>query len=137
MELEKQAAPLLLHKSDVDRQVCVMAGTDVNGNLDISRERFAPDVIDSILQDMTKSMNFKHADQEMDTYLMESDMSRQKAEARMIMGSGFPDEFASVSRMQHAALAKNGKTLVLASLGTTLAFPQVSAQMRRLFGPCG
>ena len=27
--------------------------------------------------------------------------------------------------------------MVLASLGNILAFPQASAQMRRLFGPCG
>ena len=27
--------------------------------------------------------------------------------------------------------------MVLASLGNTLAFPQTSAQLRRLFGPCG
>ena len=38
---------------------------------------------------------------------------------------------------QNAAVAKNEKTLVLASLGNTLAFPQSSAHMRRLFGPCG
>ena len=39
--------------------------------------------------------------------------------------------------MQNAALARNEKTLVLASLGDALAFQSVSAQMRRLYGPCG
>ena len=34
-------------------------------------------------------------------------------------------------------MTKNKKTMVLASLGNTLAFPQVSALMRRLLGPCG
>ena len=55
----------------------------------------------------------------------------------MVMGAGFPGEFASVLCMQNAALNKNEKSLVLASLGNTLAFPQASAQMRRLFGHCG
>ena len=55
----------------------------------------------------------------------------------MVMGAGFPDAFASVLCMQNAALDTNEKTLVLSSLGNTLAFAQESAQMRRLFGPCG
>ncbi len=50
-------------------------------------------------------------------------MLRQEAEARMIMGSGFPDEFASAICMRNAALTKNEKTIVLASFGNTLAFP--------------
>ena len=57
-------------------------------------------------------------------------MLRQKAEARMLTGSGLPDEFAPVLRMQNAALAEDEKTLALASLRNTLAFPGVSAQMR-------
>ena len=39
--------------------------------------------------------------------------------------------------MQNAALTKNEKTMVSARLGNTLAFPEVSPQLRRLFGPCG
>ena len=52
---EKEAAHLLLHMSDVARNVCVSVGRDVVGNLGgakqilkMSRERFAPDAIDSI-----------------------------------------------------------------------------------------
>ena len=55
----------------------------------------------------------------------------------MIMEGGLPDEFVSVPCMRNAALAKNGKTLVLASVGITSAAPQVSSQARRLVGPCG
>ena len=73
----------------------------------------------------------------MDTYIMEFEMLREKAESRMVMGPGFPDAFVSVLCMQNAALTQNEKTLVLASLGNALAFPQVSAQMRRLSGPRG
>ena len=56
---EKKAAHLLLHMSDVARKVCLPVGRDVIGNLDgaeqilkIPRERFAPDAIDSVFQDI-------------------------------------------------------------------------------------
>ena len=55
----------------------------------------------------------------------------------MSMGSAFPDEFASAMCIQSAALSQNEETLVLASLGNSPASPQVSSQMRRLFGPRG
>ena len=119
-------------------------GRDVFDNLDgvgqilrILRERFAPDAIDSILQDMIKFLYFKRTEQTMDTYIMEFEISRGKAEPPVLMGSRFPDALVSVLCMQNAALSKNEKTMALASLGNTLAFPLVSARMRRLFGPCG
>ena len=55
----------------------------------------------------------------------------------MFVGGGFPDEFVPVLCVRDAILSKNGRTLAIASLRDTLAFPEVSAQMRRLFGPCG
>ena len=55
----------------------------------------------------------------------------------MLLRSGAPDEFAPALCMQNNALSKNERTWVLASLHNTLAFPDVSAQMRRLFGPRG
>ena len=58
---------------------------------------------------------FDGTDQTMDTYLMEFDMPRQKAEARMPMGSGFSDEFAPAPCMQTAAQSKKGETLASAS----------------------
>ena len=73
-------------------------GKDVIGNIDcgeqilrIWRERFPPDAIDSIFPDMVKFMYLKRTGQKMDTYLIEFDTSRQKVEARMPRGSGFPD----------------------------------------------
>ena len=117
---------------------------DVIGNLNgaeqilrILRERFAPDAIDSIFQDMVTFVYFERAGQNMATYIMEFEMQREKAESRMLAGSGFPGAFVSALCTQNAALSKNGKTMALASLGNTLASPQASAQMRRLFGPCG
>ena len=121
--------------SDVAREARLPVGRDVIDNLDsaehiskISRGRFAPDAIYSIFQDMVKFLHFERSLRTMDTYITES---------RMVTGPGFPGAFVSVTCMQNAALAENEKTLVLASLGKALAFPQASAQMRRLFGPCG
>ena len=106
---DKKAAHLLLRKSDAARKVGVRAGKDVVGNLDraeqilkISRERFAPDAIDSIFRDVVKFMYFKRLGQTMDTYLLDFDMLRRKAESRMLIGAGFPDEFVSVLCMQNA-----------------------------------
>ena len=143
-EPQKRAANLLLHMSDVGRKVCITVGQDVTGDVDgvaqisrILRNRFAPDAIDRIPPDMAKSLYFGRTDQNLETYLMEFDMLRQKAEARTPIGSRFPDEFVSVSCVQNTALTKNGKTSGLASSRNTLAFPEVSAQMRRLSGPRG
>ena len=85
----------------------------------------------SIFQDIAKSLYFKCPDQDEDTYLMEFDILRQKAEARMIMGGGSPDESVSVLCMQIAALAKNETTLVSHGFHTALVFPQ------RRFGQFG
>ena len=49
-------------------------------------------------------MNFKRVDQAMESYLMELDALREAAGARMVMGSEFPDEFASVLCARNAAL---------------------------------
>ena len=119
-------------------------GKDVIGNLDgvdsilrILRNRFAPDRIDCIFQDIQKFSHLTRTTQDMDTYLLEFEMLRQKAEARFDMGTGFPDEFASVLCIQNAALSKTEKQLVVASVGSSLVFGNVAAQMRRLFGNMG
>ena len=63
---DRRAANLLLHMSDVAREVCVAVGKDVVGNMHgaeqiskITRERFAPDAIDNIFHDMVKFMYVK------------------------------------------------------------------------------
>ena len=120
------------------------ARTVVVGNSDgaahisrTSRERFAPDAIDSISQDMARFMYFEQTDRTLDTYMMEFEMLRQKAEPRMLTGSGLPAEFVSVLCVKNVALPNNGETLALASVRNTLAPPEVSTQMRRLFGSRG
>ena len=79
----------LLHMADVARKVCLTVGEDVVGNIDgveqilnILRNRFAPDKIDCIFQDITKFLYFERTTQDVDTYLLELDILRQKAEAR-------------------------------------------------------
>ena len=96
--------------SDVAREVCLSVGRDVIDNLDgaeqISRslrERFAPDAIDSIFQDMAKFMYSKRAGQNMDARIADFETLRERAESRMVMGSGPPGEFVSVLCMQNAA----------------------------------
>ena len=96
----RRAANSLLHMSDIARKVRMAARKDHIGNnggaqqiLKNSRKRFRAN--DSIYQDAVKFTNFKRIDQTMETYFMEFDMLREKAESRMVMRSGFPDEFAS------------------------------------------
>ena len=60
-------------------------------------------------------MNHKGADQLTDAYVMEFDVLRKKAEARMAMGRGFPDDFVSILRMLNASLSESGKSRALAS----------------------
>ena len=51
-----------------------------------------------------------------------------------MMGGGFPGEFVSTLCMQDAALSKNKKSLALATILFSLAFPEVACRMRRFFG---
>ena len=118
MDPEKPAAHLLLHMSDVARKVCLNVGRGEIDNLDgadqisqMLRERFAPDAIDSMCQDMVKCMYFKRTVHTMDTYITEGEMLRGKAESRLLIGSGFPDASVSVLCMQNAALPKNEKSM--------------------------
>ena len=133
---QKRAANLLIHMSGVARKVCMTVGGDVIGDIGsaehthcISRGRFGPDSIDSICRDYVKFTYINRTGQNMDTYLMEC--------CAHDYGKRPPDEFAPAPCMQNAALTNNGQTLVLASLGSTLAFQSVPAQMRRFFGPSG
>ena len=65
----------------------------------------------------------------------EFDMLRKKAEVRMVSGGGFPGEFVSVRCVRISALSRNGGSVALASSRSTLAVPEASGRMRRLFGP--
>ena len=48
----------------------------------------------------------------MDAYLMEFEVLRKKAEARVVIGGWFPDEFASMLCMHNASVSENLESLV-------------------------
>ena len=130
LQADQKAPHLLLHMNDVARKVCLTVGKDAIGNLDgaekilkILRHRFAPDKVGCIFQDISKFMNFKRTTQDMDTYLLEFEMLRQRAEARFDMGAGFPDEFASALCIQNASLSENASARQL-----TAGSPRLSPQ---------
>ena len=52
-----------------------------------------------------KFTRFKRVGQNVDTFAMEFVLLRQEAEARMLMGSGFPAERCSVKNEDNSALA--------------------------------
>ena len=79
-------------------------------------------------------MIYKRTDRTMDAYLMEFDVSREKPAARVVIGSGFPDEHVPIPCMQDAAPSKIGKSPEMAGTRTTLASPEVGSRIRRLFG---
>ena len=95
--------------SDIARKVRMTVNEDHTGNTEgvqrenrISQERYAPDAIDAICQEVAKFTNYKRTDKTMDVYLMKFNVLREKVEARVVMGSGFPDESASFFSMQNA-----------------------------------
>ena len=58
-----------------------------------------------------------------DRYLLEFDVLRRKADARVVMGGAFPDSCVSILSMQDAAPSRYGKLLLLASVKESLDFP--------------
>ena len=113
LEPGKRATNLLLHMTDIARTVCTTVNKDHIGNthgvpqiLRLLRGRYAPNAIDAIYHEVAKFANFQRADQTTAAYLMEFDVLRQVAEARMAMGGGFPDEFVSILCMANASLSK-------------------------------
>ena len=105
----KRAANLLLRMTDSARrkrawpEACMAIGEDnfrgsdaVQQILRIPRGRFSPDAIYAGRRDAAKFTNSSGADRSTDTFLMELDVLRGRAEARMAMGSGPPGEFAAI-----------------------------------------
>ena len=100
--------------TDIARQACVTVGKDHVANDDgvrhvlrILRERSAPDAIDAINQEVAKFLNFTRTGQTIDAYLIDFDVLREKSEAPMVMGNGFPDESVSIFLHVECAASHN------------------------------
>ena len=52
----------------------------------------------------------------------------------MKTGTGFPEQFTSISRMHYAGLSRQEKSPEMVTSQTRLKFIEVAAYMRRLFG---
>ena len=140
----ERAANAFLRATVISPKVRVDSGKDHFANDDgvrhflrILRERCVPDATDAIGQGGAMFMRFRLAGQTTDVYVMEFDVLREKAEARMATGGGFPDEFVSIGCAQNAPAPEREKSLAVASFGSTLACPAMANHMRRLFGPRG
>ena len=68
----------------------------------------------------------------MECYLLEFDVLRRKAEARMITGRAFLDGSVSILRMQIAALSRTEKAILPVSVRGSSDFPTAAEQMCRL-----
>ena len=121
---------LILQMDTIGRQVCLSAGgdtfargEDVETILKTSREYIQPDASGHVYQQMAELLQYKRADQAIGRYLLESDVFRREAEARVVMGGAFPDTFVSSLSMQNAAFSRAEKSLVLATVRGVFGFP--------------
>ena len=143
-EVPARASLLLLRRQPAPRQVCLAESSDfldssdgVSKILDILRNYFAPEAVDAIHQRVMRFMRFRRTDQSIDEYIAKFDLLSRKAESKMEMGAGSPEQFVSILRMGDAALSRHEKTLVMASCRKSLRFKDASANMRRLLGSRG
>ena len=105
--------------------------------LKIPCEKFAPDAVDSIFQDVVQFSQFEKAGQRAAVILVEFDKLRRKAESKIQMGGAAPRQFASALYVEKATLPRSEKSLILASVQVNLAFPAAAVRTPRNLGPCG
>ena len=96
------------------RQVCLAEGSDILGRSDevakisdILRNYLAPETFDAVRQQVMRLISFRRTDQSIIGYIVEYDLLRRMAEAKMAMGAGSPKQFASIWRMDKAALSRH------------------------------
>ena len=143
-EASARASVLILHMRPATRQVCPADGGDVLGRsdgvtkiLEILRNYLAPEAADAIRQQVMRYMRFRQTDQPVGEFPMEDDLARGQAEAKGEMGAGSPDHFASIFRVDNAALPRHEKSLVVATCHKSLRIEGASANLRRLFDSRG
>ena len=82
-------------------------------------------------------MRYRRTGESVNEYIVEFDLLCRKAEPKVVMGAGFPEQFIPISCMGNAALFRHGKSLVIASCRKSLRFEDASAKTPRLFGSRG
>ena len=97
---------------------------------------FSPDAVDSSFQEVARFLQLKRRAPATDAYFVEFDALRRKAESKIQMGGGIPEGSVSILQMKNAALSRQEKSLVLASVQGGLGSLDVAKQMRRLIGSC-
>ena len=112
-------------------------GERVPGTLNISRNHFAPEAADAIHRQVMRFTRYRRTDQSVAEYIVELHLLRWRAESKMEMGAGFPDQFISIACMDNALLSRCEQSLDTASCRNSLRFEGASATMRGLFGSRG
>ena len=79
--------------------------------LEILRSYFAPEAADATRQQVARFLNY----QSIDEYVVEYDLLRRRAESKMEMGAGFPEQFVSILRGSNAGLPRHEEYVVAAS----------------------
>ena len=111
-----------------------MAGCDVQLVLQTLRNYFQPDTFDRIFTQMDRFMSYVRTDQQIEKFLMEFGILRQKAEKLMCpAGGGFEDLFICFQCIKAARLRPNDRILLVASLGGSVDFARVTQHLRQLF----
>ena len=135
-----RASLLILHARPAPRQVCISRGGDilVRGDgvstiSEILQGLFAPKAFDAIRQQVMRFLRIRRADHSVGEFFAEFDLIRREAGPKVGMGAGYPDQIASILRMDNAALSRQEKSLLMAICHTSLWFADASANMRRLF----
>ena len=77
------------------------------------RSFFAPEAVDAI--HLVRIMHYRGTDQSINEYLAGFDPLRRKAESKMGICAGLPQQFISILRMSYAALPREEKSSVMAS----------------------
>ena len=101
------------------RQVRLAEGSDILGHsdgftriLDISRSYSAPEAADAIHRKVMRFMSYRTSDRSIDEYTAEYALLRARAESKLELGAGFPDQFASILRMSNTGLSRHETSLI-------------------------
>ena len=105
--------------------------------LGISRNYFAPELADSMQQEVVRFTQLRRTGQTIDGNIAEYDLIRRRAGSEVGRRAGFPEMPVAILLAQNAWLSRREESLALASSQKSLEFADAAANMRRLIGSCG